>query len=301
MDRKCKMKNINLKKIKVILTLIVSVLIPSISIAANSTESNDISVNPSISLFNEVAVNNTSSTNIAIKNIRSTPLSIGSLSITGASAHQFRISSDQCSGKLIAGNTSCQISVVFAPTTAGHKQALLNIPSSSADTPILQAFLTSFEDNQHESSRRSPPVLHSINIPENMISGQTYTLDWSLRGYHDNYITSLVMFDCTGSSHQSCGNDFTNNTLFFNSGPVLSHKKQATQLSNSGVVAQEFNFKIEFTPKFDKETNIVIRFFRINSDDLVAGLKGLSLIAPGNLSAQYYDKQGRRIKKKITP
>lgn len=291
-------------------TLIMSSLFSN-AFAVDSAESTSISVNPSFNLFKgnleENAIGATVSTNtIVVKNISSTPLVIGGLSISGPAASQFQLASDGCSSVNIAANSSCNVSVSYSPVSSAtvskeQKQALLNIPSDSADTPLLQAFLTTKEDIKHESTRRLPPVLHSLNIPETMTSGQTYALEWSLRGYHDSYITSLVMFDCTGVTDDSCGNDFTSASLFFNTQGVLAHEKVATELTHGGISAQEFKFKTEFTPSFTQETEIVVRFFRINTDDVSAGLGGLTLIAPGNLSDEYYDKEGRRIKKRIVP
>jgi len=288
------------QSVAIIGTLIVSSLFSN-AYAVDSAESASISVNPSFNLFEGSLTRNTTSPNsIAVKNTGSVALVIGNLSISGPAASQFQLVNDSCSRANIPANGSCNVSVSYSSAASnGQKQALLNIPSDSADTPLLQAFLTTKEDTKRESSRRFPPVLHSLNIPETMTSGQTYTLEWSLRGYHDDYITSLVMFDCTDITDDSCGNDFTNASLFFNTQGVFAHEKVATELTHGGISAQEFKFKTEFTPSFTQETEIVVRFFRISTDDLSAGLGGLTLIAPGNLSDEYYDKEGRRIKKRI--
>ncbi len=294
----------NTKKRVVLTAALMSSSLLSNAFAVDSAESASISVNPSFNIFEGSLTGNTRAPNIiVIKNTSSVPLAMDSLSITGPAANQFRLINDDCSATNVAASSSCAVSVSYSATSSDNRQqqAILNIPSDSADTPLLQAFLTTKEDNKHESSRRFPPVLHALNIPETMTLGQSYTLEWSLRGYHDDYITSLVMFDCTGVTDNSCGNDFTNASLFFNSGGVASHEKSPTELIHAGISAQEFKFRTEFTPSFTQETDIVVRFFRISTDDLNAGLGGLTLIAPGNLSDAYYDKEGRRIKKKVVP
>ncbi|MBN8870920.1 MAG: choice-of-anchor D domain-containing protein [Solirubrobacterales bacterium] len=64
-----------------------------------------------------------------------TDLETGSVSLTGAAADQFQITSDDCSNKSIAPNDTCDISVAFAPTTAGEKVADLHIETNAAGGP----------------------------------------------------------------------------------------------------------------------------------------------------------------------
>jgi len=85
---------------------------------------------------------------------------------------------------------------------------------------------------------------------------------------------------------------------------VSSQGKQLTSWHNGEVYANEFRFSAEFTPSatmFTQETDIVVRFYRRSVSDKHAGNSSLSLLVPGNLSPQYYDKEGRRIQKKILP
>ncbi|CAA6823729.1 MAG: Unknown protein [uncultured Thiotrichaceae bacterium] len=270
--------------------------------AVTSAESTTISVNPSVYVFKEVEPNSqSSSVTVKVKNTGASPRAIGSLSLSGDHADQYQLSADTCTGMTVAADSECSVSVTYTPTARGHKQALLNINSDSPDTPLLQAFLTSREDVYSESSRRLPPVLYAVNIPETMTSGQTYTLEWSILGYHDDYISSVVMFDCTGITDGSCGNSYSDSTRFFESGAVSDHQNVTTSWHNGDVYAKEFKFQQTFTPSFATATDIVVRFYRLNTDDKDAGLGGLSLIIPGNLSSDYYDKEGRRIEKTILP
>lgn len=270
--------------------------------AVQSAESTAISVNPSVYTFKEVSASSaTSSASISVKNIGSGALNVGTINLSGDHADQFQIDSDACSNTAVPGGSSCAVTVKYSPTARGHKQALLNIPSDAADTPVLQAFLTSREDSYNESSRRLPPVLYSVNIPETMTSGQTYTLEWSILGYHEDYTSLLVMFDCTGIVDGSCGDNYSDATRFFSSGTATPDSNVTSPWSNGGISAKEFKFSTSFTPSFAQQTDIVVRFYRKNIDDLNAGKGSLSLVIPGNLASEYYDTDGRRIKKTISP
>lgn len=290
---------------KLLLTLMLG-SIPGSVFAVTSAESTTISVNPSIYVFKAVAVNSeTSSAAIAVKNVSASALAVGTLSLSGDHADQYQIDTDACSNESVAANSQCLVTIKYAPTTRGYKQALLNIPSDAADTSVLQMFLTSREDKNTESSRRLPPVLYNVNIPETMTAGQTYALEWSVLGYHDDYTSILAMFDCTGKSAGDCGKFYSQN--FFSTGSVAlasTSDKVPTGWHNGTSYANEFKFSAPFIPSaadFTQETDIVVRFYRRNLDDKHAGNSSLSLILPGNLSSEYYDKEGRRIKKKITP
>lgn len=58
-----------------------------------------------------------------------------------AGVSDYIVSADTCTGKLIAPQATCSISVAFAPTAAGTRSGTLSIPSSASTTP-LSASLT---------------------------------------------------------------------------------------------------------------------------------------------------------------
>ena len=65
----------------------------------------------------------------------------------------------------------------------------------------------------------------------------------------------------------------------------------------------KYHYSFDFTPHdidFQSgDTPIVIRFYYVDSKDIVAGQGSISLIIPGNLSENYYDTSGRKIQKII--
>lgn len=285
-----------------LIALLILAVFPLSAYAVKSAESTSISVLPSVYVFKAVdSGSQSSSVEIAVKNISALVLNIGALSLSGDHANQYEITTDACSNSAVAAAGECLVNVRYSPNSRGHKQALLNIPSDSADTPILQAFLTSREDKYNESSRRLPPVLYNVTIPETMNAGQTYTLEWSILGYHGDYSSLLVMFDCTGEAEGTCGDSYGDASRFFSSGATAPSSTVSAPWSNGSISAKEFEFTTQFTPSFAQETDIVVRFYRKNTADKDAGKGSLSLVVPGNLAQDYYDKEGRRIKKKILP
>jgi YD repeat-containing protein len=77
-----------------------------------------------------------------VSNIGTDDLIIGTLGLTGASAAEFVIQSDNCSGQTLSPTTNCTVDVLFSPTSTGVKGANLSIPSNDPVTPTLDVLLT---------------------------------------------------------------------------------------------------------------------------------------------------------------
>ena len=278
---------------KLIITVLSCVL-------SNNILANTINVSPSIVNFKAITVDSGSSSNhIEITNTDSAAHTLGALTLSGVHSNQFSIENDPCSNQTLEADQSCTVNINFTPTERGNKQAVLEIPNDSTETPILQVFLTTKEDTYSEAARRLPPVLNSVNIPETLQAGKTYRLEWSILGYHNDYYSDLALFNCTGIGEGSCGNSYNDATKFFDTGNIAADSVTDTQWYYNDIQAREFKYHTDFTPEFDQDTPIVARFYRLNSDDSAVGNAALSLIIPGNLSEKYYDKEGRRIEKMI--
>ncbi len=265
----------------------------------------DLSIYPSITHFGSVTLGQQSTaTAVTVTNDHTTDvLTLGTSSITGIGADQFKIITDNCSGQALVVGAQCSVSVAFAPTQFGSKLAMLEVPSSDIETPILVVFLSNDEDAKKQAERRLPPVLYSLTIPEIMDADTTYTLQWSLLGYHESYSSIVALFDCTGKAANTCGSSAGDN--FANSGFI---QPDAIVTSNTwsyaGETAKEMQYSFSFKPRdfknfSDGDSDVVVRFYRKNTMDSAAQIPSMSLLIPGNLSDRYYDAQGRRITKTI--
>lgn len=59
----------------------------------------------------------------------------GAVTLTGANANQFSISSNGCAGQTVAPGATCTVEVTFAPTTTGSKSASLRFADNAASSP----------------------------------------------------------------------------------------------------------------------------------------------------------------------
>ncbi|MBF0148341.1 MAG: hypothetical protein HQL84_18675 [Magnetococcales bacterium] len=156
------------------------------------------------------------------------------------------------------------------------------------------------ETIQEEAARRIPPVLDSLVMPERILSGQTYTVQWTLTGYHAGYKSKVALFNCAGKAEGTCGSDVAE--AFATSGNLAPTSNDAGDWNYEGVVATRFHYAYTFTaPTVTADTAMVMRFFQIDNADEVAGEGTLSLLLPGGLPPQvdYYDTSGRRLLVKV--
>jgi hypothetical protein len=100
-----------------------------------------ISVSPLTLGFGSVLVSQTSTAQpVTVSNTGTANLAVGVITLGGANANQFAISSDTASNQTIAPGTSRIVNVTFNPTSTGAKSADLSIPSNDpVNNPVTVA------------------------------------------------------------------------------------------------------------------------------------------------------------------
>lgn len=267
----------------------------------------DLSITPVIYQFPEVLLGSVSDAHtFVVKNTHETnDLVLGAVTIGGTHSNQYGLGTENCSSQTLSPEEECTIEVTFQPTWLGSSMAYLQIVTDSTNTPELKAFLSNHEDTLKQAQRRLPPVLYSLNIPENMDRNTLHTLEWSILGYHDSYESVVALFDCTGKAPGTCGANFAEN--FATSGLITaSGTTPQPTWTYQGISATEHHYSYAFTPATEGfpayapgTYEIVVRFYRKNNMDVMSGEASLSLLVPGSLTNTYYDNEGRRISKII--
>jgi hypothetical protein len=69
---------------------------------------------------------------VAINNAGTSGLTLGQANITGQDPGDFTVASDTCSGQTVAVGSSCLVKVVFTPTDAGLRRAVLHFNDNTA-------------------------------------------------------------------------------------------------------------------------------------------------------------------------
>jgi hypothetical protein len=75
-----------------------------------------------------------------------TDLETGTVSLTGVAADQFQLTADGCSNRTLAPEATCDVSVAFAPTSAGEKTAELDVATNAVEGPATAQLTGSGQD-----------------------------------------------------------------------------------------------------------------------------------------------------------
>jgi len=251
-----------------------------------------------------------------ISNKSANAVAVNSLLITGIDSafdNEFQVisSSDQCSGQSLIADSSCEFQVVHCPQgqageTGSSAAAFLEVNTDSESTPVIEAALSSFEGVREEAQRRLPPVASSLSIEDaqsnpitqaELPENSSFTINYTVSGYHDSYDVVGVLFDCTGININQCGLSF--NHMISNSGFISPASQSQGSWDYQGEQISEFSYSFPFsTPDLvdgEGDKTIVIRFYQKSSYDILGGKFSLSLILPGNLPLDYIDSSGRRV------
>ena len=95
-------------------------------------------LSPSSLYFGDVLVGSTSPPEtITVTNNGAADLTfaVGAVTITGPNRTEFSVNSDLCSGKTLAHNNTCTVSVTFKPSSPSGKNATLNFADNASDSP----------------------------------------------------------------------------------------------------------------------------------------------------------------------
>jgi hypothetical protein len=93
--------------------------------------------------FADVVVSTVSSAqSLTISNAGTGDLILGTLSLEGAHASQFRVLSETCSGRTLASGAGCTVQAQFQPDSLGARSCVLSIHSNGANNVVTQVALT---------------------------------------------------------------------------------------------------------------------------------------------------------------
>lgn len=110
-----------------------------LTLDVTGTSAPNIAAIPASYNFGSVSLGNQSpARTFTISNTGTLALIPGAITLTGTDASAFSIQDDTCSGQTLAPAGTCDLQVVFAPTTVGRKSAALSIASNDPDAPVLR-------------------------------------------------------------------------------------------------------------------------------------------------------------------
>lgn len=121
-----------------------------------------IDATPAAVAFGSVQVGSSSQpVPVVVANTGTADLDISGITITGDNDSSFSVAGDNCSGHTIPNDSSCAMTIVFSPATAGQHNAYLVVSSNDPETPALEIPLsgqavTAGADNDSDNASICP-------------------------------------------------------------------------------------------------------------------------------------------------
>jgi cysteine-rich repeat protein len=166
----------------------------------------DISVSPSSLTFGKVIAGSLSTNKtVTVSNTGNGELTIGTITIAGTNPSQFSITTDNCSGQLIAPSGSCTVDVKFSPTSTGKKTATLEIPSDDPDA----------YENPASVSLKGNGVKVIVTSPNGGESWKSrdggYPITWLTSGTIGSVATTKIFYTMNGGTTWKLISSFSGN------------------------------------------------------------------------------------------
>ncbi len=254
----------------------------------------DVMLKPKVAIFPPTYFGQYSAQEFVITNGTSEDINTCKVGFIGISRNEFT-TNGACNYKTITAGDSCTFEVRFVPASNGTKEAKVDICYEDTAFHHLYGLVSNIEDAKSQAKRRIPPVIYSLTHPADMTEDQSFHIEWALMGYHDEYESMVVFFDCNGITDGTCGDSYSSN---IHHSSMMSPASTATSdWTYSGETARLFSYSYDYTPDTNTtgDRTFVIRFYRINDNDAKAGKNSISALIPGNLNTTYYEDAGRRI------
>jgi len=293
---------------------------------------NTISLSPTAQHFGNAATglatctDSTETKTFTVANITDAAQTLGSVSVAGLNSAVFATSNDNCSGASLPVesdlegeelNHTCTFNVSFCPVSDDTSYSAYVTVSAGSET--LSAALFNQEGLLEQAKRRVPPVLSGFDIlgattsPEGsleLLEGSTYTLQFNLVGYDDNYQLTFVAFDCSDESNfADCGvhigsMDYYHGGFVGPKGAKDAAWTYDNPLFTNSAQATTYSFEFDWTVPsnfVEADGHAVIRLYYKSGDDIESGNTSLSLIATGAEGVKHFDTDtsGRRLQVKI--
>jgi len=275
----------------------------------------DLGIDPRIVYFPTPADDGTATPSQTVSITQHGPDStrITDVQLVGPHPADYRLINDACGGQTLETGASCAIEVAFEPAVAGPPRAAnLLARTDRAQVPELVAFLSNTEGTVNEARRRLPPVVTAIGLRDEtsaveldlanapmLVRGNTYTIRWTLTGYHPTYRVTVAAFQC-GPTELGCGSSYTNPDRVAEAIGLTPQATAPGAWRFNGVQTTEFRYEYRFSPDaatFAPGDRVILRLYQKTGRDAEAGRSSLSTLVPGGLlpEANYYDPSGRRL------
>lgn len=148
--------------------------------------------------------------------------------------------------------------------------------------PIEKKIKWPWEPDYDKAQHRIPPVIYTLNVPDQVVSGESNNYYWSVVGYHDDYDVKLIIYDEDGDI-----------LLEQEVSPYTEVPVPGPYQWDDEVISKVFVYRIEdAVMDFNYSQDLKLRFFISPINDPI-DTTFLSCIIPGGFDHRYGDTSGR--------
>ncbi|NPA29854.1 MAG: hypothetical protein GXO33_06715 [Epsilonproteobacteria bacterium] len=177
------------------------------------------------------------------------------------------------------------------------------------------------DDARLEARQRISPIVSVIEMSNNapdcgLKAGNSYTLEWKIIAYGEDYTSTVAFFDCTSEDDYECGNSYDDANRLLHTSVQQVNKRTLDDWTYTASNGEEVNaYEYTFVTNIDIPSNrdwegdgsrhgpwndtgdggnkIVIRFYQV--DDLTPSGAGSISILIGARTNHHYGFYGRRV------
>ncbi len=117
---------------------------------------------------------NSAPVRLTVMNAGAAEVNLGTLTSTGSNPYEFSIQADGCSGKNLSAAGSCSVDIKFTPSYSGAKSAIVGIPTSDNNTPLVSVLLNGVAVGMNDGEPPTGSVI--INNSQNLTNSSNVAL-----------------------------------------------------------------------------------------------------------------------------
>ncbi|MBF0620836.1 MAG: hypothetical protein HQL54_02800 [Magnetococcales bacterium] len=151
-------------------------------------------------------------------------------------------------------------------------------------------------------SRRLPPIMTSLTLPETP-KGDTYIdVNWAIEGYHDSYRSAVAVFECANQIDENCGATVSD-AYDIPRDLLLPIEEQRGDWGFEGTQTSIFSYKARIKlPPVVEQKDLAVRFYVLSDTDEKDNKRSVSLLINGGLDGiDYLGSTGRMVKLTVQP
>jgi hypothetical protein len=170
-------------------------------------------------------------------------------------------------------------------------QQIISYVAIAASLSVFPISSMAEEPTLEKARHRLPPVMYTLEMPDEVLPNLSYPFRWSVMGYHDKYDVQIAVYVYDKSSKKL--KKLAQKTV--EQHPTIVKGFYSWSGKTTTINSKEFFYSTELKLNYEGSQELLIRFFISPVYDEIDNTF-LSLIIPGGLGYEPGDSTGRIVK-----